>query len=278
MFLLTLNDINKNIEELRGAGVYRIFSPSGKSYIGSADNSRGLARRLKDHERMLKMGNHHAFKLQRAWNKYGELSVEVLELELVSENLLEREQYYIDKFKAAQEGYNSNPIAGKTRQGAKLSEKTKEKIRRANTGKHPSKETRERMRASAKRKMLEDPEFGKKRSKKLIGVPRSDEFKRKNSIKQKERFKNPEERKRVGPKKGYRHTEEELAKMHQPKSEEHKKKLSEAKKLDYSNGKLCRSCNQLKPITEFYLRKGRPFSYCKICNNKKSVARQKKVG
>ena len=275
MFLLTLNDINKNVDKLRGPGVYRIFSSSGKSYIGSASSSRGLAGRLKDHERMLKAGVHHAFKLQLAWNKYGELFVEVLEL--VSNNLIEREQHYINKFKAAQEGYNSNPIAGKTRKGVKLSEETKEKIRKSNTGKTASEETRERMRVSANRKMQEDPEFGKRRSKKLIGVPRSDEFKRKISIKQRERFKDPEERKRVGPKKGYKHTKEELAKMHQPKSEEHKKKLSEARKLDYSNGKICRSCSQLKPVTDFYLSKGRPLSYCKICSNKKSITRQKKV-
>lgn len=225
--LLTLECINENADDLRGSGIYRIFSPSGKGYVGSAGSARGLARRLKDHLNMLQAGTHHAFKLQLAWNKYGALSFEVLEL--VQDGIIEREQHYIDFFRSAVEGYNSNPTAGKTRLGSKLSDETKEKIRQSNTGKKASEETKARMRATANMKMIEDPLFGKKRSVKLIGVPRSEEFKMKNSASQKLRFEDPEERKRAGRKKGYTHTPETVAKMCGAKSEEHRKNLSLAK-------------------------------------------------
>jgi len=193
---------------LQGSGIYRLASNSGKCYIGSAGSSRGILRRLKDHLIMLERGSHHSKKLQAAWNKYGELHITILER--VTERLIEREQFYIDFYRSATEGYNSNPIAGKTRLGTKLSEETKEKIRVANTGKKASEETKKLMREVAKRKMEEDPEFGKKRSQKLVGVPRSEEFK--------------------AGRRAFKHSEETRERMKGPKSDEHKMKITEGLK------------------------------------------------
>ena len=55
-----------------GSGIYTITSPSGNVYIGSTAN---FTRRWNEHRSELRRGVHHSFKLQRAWDKYGEVSM-----------------------------------------------------------------------------------------------------------------------------------------------------------------------------------------------------------
>lgn len=93
------------------SGIYQIRNlVNGKVYVGSTVN---LHRRALAHFNKLQHHNHHSIKLQRAYNKYGldKLTFEVLEY-VEEENLLEREQYYIDTLEAVSNGYNINPIAG----------------------------------------------------------------------------------------------------------------------------------------------------------------------
>src|SRR5678810_343959 len=95
------------------SGIYKwICVPTGKVYVGSAID---LRKRCTWHVADLRHGDHHNKHMQNAWNKYGELAFEFCVIELVLESfLLEREQYWIDRLKAADKrhGFNSAPIAG----------------------------------------------------------------------------------------------------------------------------------------------------------------------
>jgi group I intron endonuclease len=86
---------------------------SGKVYVGSAVNPR---RRRNTHIQRLKKGTHHSRHLQNAWNKYGEIAFvfEIIEPVLFVEDLLVREQYWIDKKRSADRkyGFNVTPTAG----------------------------------------------------------------------------------------------------------------------------------------------------------------------
>ena len=91
------------------SGIYKIENILTKDcYIGSTIN---LKSRKFRHFKDLKNGNHHSIILQRAYNKYGEdnLKFIVLEKDLLKENLLQREQYYINTLSPL---YNICRIAG----------------------------------------------------------------------------------------------------------------------------------------------------------------------
>lgn len=96
------------------AGIYQIVNDAnGKTYVGSAVNIR---KRVTFHVATLQNNTHHSIKLQRAWNKYGEPSFISRVLEEVDspEQLLEREQYWIDTLQSVKNGYNVAPKAGST--------------------------------------------------------------------------------------------------------------------------------------------------------------------
>lgn len=93
-------------------GIYQIRNLiNGKSYIGS---SMRIKYRWKQHEFRLKKGNHHSYKLQRAWDKYGEDNFEFKIIEVVDDVdlLIEKEQYWMDKYNVITNGYNVSPVAG----------------------------------------------------------------------------------------------------------------------------------------------------------------------
>jgi group I intron endonuclease len=95
--------------------------------------------------------------LQRAFEKHGEENFifEVLEKDILQENLLSREQFYLDLFKSHERdvGYNLNPVAG-SNLGFKMPESAKEKLRQRNLGKKHSEETK---------KKISSVQIGKKR-------------------------------------------------------------------------------------------------------------------
>ncbi|QNF29641.1 GIY-YIG nuclease family protein [Metabacillus elymi] len=98
------------------SGIYQIKQiSSNKVYIGSAQD---LYRRCKDHFRMLSNNNHDNQYLQNSWNCNGSKSFcfEVLELVSNINELLLREQYWLDKKKCylRDTGYNISPTAGST--------------------------------------------------------------------------------------------------------------------------------------------------------------------
>lgn len=90
------------------SGIYCIENiANGRKYVGSALT---IANRWKQHRRQLVENRHHSRFLQRAWNKYGELSFsfKVL-LYCDKQNLLTYEQTLID---AWHPDYNICPTAG----------------------------------------------------------------------------------------------------------------------------------------------------------------------
>jgi predicted GIY-YIG superfamily endonuclease len=95
------------------SGVYQIrCAPTGKIYVGSAVNMRA---RWAQHRSQLRKGAHGNAHLQHAWAKYGEASFEFSVLEHAArDELLAREQYWIDKTQAAcrESGFNIFDTAG----------------------------------------------------------------------------------------------------------------------------------------------------------------------
>ena len=112
-------------------GIYVIYCDmSGKFYIGSSVK---IKARWLDHKKTLRKGIHRNDYLQNSWNKYGEPAFEFHVIEYCpKENLIEREQFYLDIFQAHKSlrGYNISPIAasclGVKRE--KLSEERKKEI------------------------------------------------------------------------------------------------------------------------------------------------------
>ncbi len=111
---------------------------NNKIYIGSAVDGK---RRFYHHRFYLNKNSHHNIKLQNAWNKYGEENFvfEIIERLKDKNNLIEREQYYLDKLLFAQEfiinkdkrfyklGYNICPTAS-SNLGRIFSEKIRLKL------------------------------------------------------------------------------------------------------------------------------------------------------
>lgn len=98
----------------RTPSIYQIrHIESSKVYVGSAINPQ---KRCKEHGNALLAGRHHSRYLQRAWNKYGEgaFIFEIIEPVLFVEDLITREQHWIDTLQAsnARYGYNVSPTAG----------------------------------------------------------------------------------------------------------------------------------------------------------------------
>lgn len=87
------------------SGVYKILNKqTGKFYIGSSIN---IDNRFKQHIRKLNSNNHDNDHLQKSWNKYGisNFTFEIVEYTEI-ENLIIREQYYLDKLLYADENNN----------------------------------------------------------------------------------------------------------------------------------------------------------------------------
>ena len=122
-------------------GIYKIRNIINNNiYIGSSNN---IKKRWIKHFSLLKRNCHHSSHLQNAWNKYGEFNFEFSILEECKEDeLLLREQYYLDKLLLASEyikgnnnffiknGYNIKPFC-ESNLGFKHSIETIEKINKA---------------------------------------------------------------------------------------------------------------------------------------------------
>ena len=222
---------NLTKEQLLGSGIYQIYNlVNGKIYVGSAAS---LYARHKGHLSQLRKKRHHSVLLQRACNKHGEgnFVFELLELVGNKNNLIAREQYWIDLLKPE---YNICPKAGnslgrkcspeqiynmslrmrgtKNCLGRKLSDETKAKISLAHKGKKTSKETgikislatkggkrsvetRNKM-SLAKRNMSQETKakmsLANMGKKRWLGKTHSDETKAKMSLWQKGRKLSPE--------------------------------------------------------------------------------------
>ncbi len=96
------------------SGIYKIENKvNGKCYVGSAVDIRA---RWSTHKCQLAKKEHHSVKLQNAWNKYSSEAFEFSVIEYIpyKEQLLEREQFWLDELSAVQKGYNTVPLARNT--------------------------------------------------------------------------------------------------------------------------------------------------------------------
>ena len=144
------------------SGVYEIRNLSdGKRYVGS---TKDLSSRKSNHFYTLRNGRNKNQDLQRAWDKYGESSIEfVVVLECPKEELLEREQEIIDSYDF-DSLYNVQPVAGspigmkhsqeardnisKGKIGGVISQEHRDAISRTKTGRAMSEEARAKMSVS----------------------------------------------------------------------------------------------------------------------------------
>jgi group I intron endonuclease len=132
------------------SGIYQIQSKikPERIYVGSAVN---INNRWKNHLKELRRGLHHSKKLQRHFDKYGEVDLQFsVLLGCDKEDLIKTEQYFIDSHNPY---FNICKIAGNTLgTHRKLSEETRKRMSFArigksnpNYGKHPSDELKKKM-------------------------------------------------------------------------------------------------------------------------------------
>lgn len=132
------------------SGVYGILNLfNDKIYIGSAAR---IKDRFSWHYRALEVYKHHNILLQRAWIKYGSDNFIFFVIERTSSNLLEREQYWLERFSS--HCYNLYFKAGSPA-GSKHTEETKAKISTGGKGKTRSAVTRARMAEAARNRSPE---------------------------------------------------------------------------------------------------------------------------
>lgn len=135
--------IQEDIRKHTSPGIYKLQSTiDNRLYIGSATS---LRHRCSDHKWYLNNG-HYNSKLRNFYSKYGEDSLEFIIIEEFesTENLIKREQYYIDFYDSVDKGFNICPKAGNT-EGHFHSEETKRKIGAKTVNRVIPKETRDRM-------------------------------------------------------------------------------------------------------------------------------------
>lgn len=234
------------------SGIYKITNIiDGKIYIGSAVN---ITVRWRNHRNELNRNDHKNEYLQRAWNKYKEenFKFEIIEEVEKENNLLEREQYWLDYTESfnRDKGYNLTPTAG-SMLGYRFSEESKKKIGKSNKGKKRSEEFKQEVSKRFKGKKFSDTHREKisqslKQNSYWYGKTMPKEIKAKMSESQKKRtginssnygkkFSEETKRKMSEVKKGKKLSEDTKKKMSEShkgkvRSEEHKRKLSESVK------------------------------------------------
>lgn len=188
-----------------------------KIYIGSAKYKR---KRFFHHRSQLRINKHANILLQRAWNKYGEDVFEFQVLEQVTpENLITREQFYLDKFKPfAPRGYNICRTAGSTL-GRKRTKAEKEYLSKLNKGKKLPQWIKDKMKAAApfkKKRPQTEATKQKLRERRLSNsnIYQTQEYRNKISASSKGRIKSAETCKKLSLiHKGIKKTPEHIAKL-----------------------------------------------------------------
>lgn len=138
----------------RRSGIYKILNKvNGKFYIGSAVD---FYNRWHSHKHYLNNRNHHNSHLQRAWDKYWNISFEFIILEICDKNkLVEREQHWIDATNCCDPeiGYNIK-ITANSNAGLKFSDAHKAKMSAWQIGRQLSNETKEKISNTLKGRKL----------------------------------------------------------------------------------------------------------------------------
>ena len=131
------------------SGIYKIQSiiKPGRIYIGSGIN---IGKRWNKHLEDLRKDSHYNKKIQRHFNKYGEIDFQFsVLLGCPKEDLIKVEQFFIDSYKP----YFNNCLIAGSRLGQKDSIETRNKKSKSNIGKHfhyKSEEIRKKLSESGK--------------------------------------------------------------------------------------------------------------------------------
>jgi hypothetical protein len=113
-------------ENMLKLGVYCIefINRKNRYYVGhtlmqqkETDNTFGFWKRWRLHLYYLRKNKHHSIHLQNAYNKYGENNIEFKILEYCNDvnEIVKKEQYWIDKLDSYNNGYNILPFAGSSK-------------------------------------------------------------------------------------------------------------------------------------------------------------------
>ena len=173
-------------------GIYAIKNTvNNKLYIGQAVD---VYKRWNEHLRALRGEYHCNNHLQRSWNKYNENNFEFNIIEECSETELnDREIYWIAEYDSYNNGYNQTK-GGEGMRGLKHSDETKQQLsvyakeRFVEIENHPmykrqhSNESRAKM-SVAQKKRFEDPVQREIARKSHLGIPCSEDAKKKHSQK-----------------------------------------------------------------------------------------------
>lgn len=163
-------------------GIYAVANVvNGKAYIGSTNN---LGKRLDEHRRALRENKHYNKYLQYSWNKYGEGAFEFNILQYVGDlgRLVEFEQFWMDKYREeGKELYNCGLAADCPARGCPQTEEANRKRSETLKGRVFSKETRQRMSASARNRPPISDETRYKLSESHMGYHASKETRRRIS-------------------------------------------------------------------------------------------------
>ncbi len=126
------------------SGIYTITNTiTGKVYVGSSVN---VVERKARHFRDLGRQEHPNSYLQRSFNKYGQAAFVFCVTEWCeNDQLIEREQFWIDEKRTSCTLYNLSPTAG-NQLGIKRSEETKRRMSEALKGRKCSEESKQKMR------------------------------------------------------------------------------------------------------------------------------------
>jgi predicted GIY-YIG superfamily endonuclease len=122
-----------NLNHFDCSGIYIIRNlKTKKVYIGSAKN---IKQRLHEHNSMLRRNKHHSKYLQNVYNKNTDFLLFAIIEECKTENLIKREQYWLNFFQSfkKENGYNSVPTAYSSL-GRKFSQGTKDKMSKSHKG------------------------------------------------------------------------------------------------------------------------------------------------
>lgn len=161
---------------------------TGKNYVGSSSSIRD---RWYQHRCDLRFNRHHSVMLQRAWNKYGECSFDLVTLEeCTADKLFEREAFHLTALDSANpcKGYNTllKPGSGlgykhteETRARMSASHRKIPKERRLEfcrsfVGRKHTPETRAKMAETARRRWESNSDLKAKMSAKFKGKKRSE--------------------------------------------------------------------------------------------------------
>lgn len=156
--------------------VYMHIFPNGKAYIG-----------ITRQEPKVRWGGGNGYArneyMHRAIKKYGWENIEHIVLfdGLSKNDACEIEKELIKKHKTNNKNFGYNIESGG--QCSSLAESTKQKLREAHTGKRASEETKDKMSASRKRFLSENPEYYQKNLENIMcAVEKAAELKRKSVI------------------------------------------------------------------------------------------------